>query len=916
MEPASTTARGDLGAAMLDRRARLAAGVVRLLGRLSRGLGLGEGSVIGGKAGLLIDHRLLAKLASGRQVALVSGTNGKTTTTAFLACALSALGEVATSRAGANMPQGLVAALAAAPWAPYAALEVDEGYLPSAIEALRPRVVVLTNLSRDQLDRTNEVRRLAHRWREAFRSSSAGEPSAGRVDEPSGSTRAAGGRPAHGLEGATGAGATGAGATGASEGWVPIVVANADDPLVAWAALAAPRAWFVGLGTTWRQDAAACPACGGVIDFFEAALGAREGSAGWRCRSCGLGRPEVVATATRDRLVTSTGECVEIALRMPGRFNAANAAQAAVAAHALGAPIGSSLRAIGKLEAVEGRFATVAAAGRTVRLVLAKNPAGFAEVLELLRPTSASVVVGINARDPDGHDPSWLYDVPFEELASPAVIATGERGLDLAVRLRYAGVAHALVRDQLAALAIAAGAERTEGAQEGAGQQAGGVEDAGLAEGLRADVVYIGNYTAFQELWRRIRRGRTTPRASWGGAVGSRLAPSGSGGRAEFLDRSPAASTSATGGQPDRSRVVRDRSSAFTVVLVYPELLGTYGDAGNATVLAARARWRGIPVEVVTVPLDQPLPLFGNLYLLGGGEDAPQALAAERLLGSGVRRGPLGAAVDRGALVFAVCAGFQILGTTFPGADGRPRDGLGLLDASTVRTGAARAVGELLVVPGPELRRRRRASSTSEGGALGDLEPGAPGPSSAAAGPGGSHADTTTAEASAPQPDAANGSTRLVATGEAHGSIPQFDKFDRVATAVAGLPFLTGFENHAGRTFLGPEARPLGRVLVGVGNGDGARSEGAIGAGVVATYLHGPVLARNPALADALIEVATGCELEPLDDEEEALLRAERLRALGWRTRRRLRALSRRADDQARRPRPRGARPARRAVVF
>jgi CobQ-like glutamine amidotransferase family enzyme len=240
------------------------------------------------------------------------------------------------------------------------------------------------------------------------------------------------------------------------------------------------------------------------------------------------------------------------------------------------------------------------------------------------------------------------------------------------------------------------------------------------------------------------------------------------------------------------------------VVVLFPELLGTYGDGGNAVVLARRLTWRGIDAEVVTVEADDPVPDDAELYLLGGGEDGPQAEAA-RLLG---RDGPLHRAVDGGAVVLAVCAGMQIAGRTFPGADGSTVEGLALLDVETVRTGEARAVGELLVTADPSL----------------------------------------------------------------------------------GLPPLTGFENHGGRTRLGPAATALGTVTAGVGNGSvsavgaGPATEGAItrrGAGrVVGTYLHGPVLARNPVLADLLISWAVGRDLEPLDDGEVDALRAERLRAI------------------------------------
>jgi CobQ-like glutamine amidotransferase family enzyme len=223
---------------------------------------------------------------------------------------------------------------------------------------------------------------------------------------------------------------------------------------------------------------------------------------------------------------------------------------------------------------------------------------------------------------------------------------------------------------------------------------------------------------------------------------------------------------------------------------LFPELLGTYGDRGNAIVLRQRLLWRGIDAEMVTVSLGTAVPTSCDVYLLGGGEDGPQSLAASEL----GRDGVLARAVDGGAAVFAVCAGLQILGQRFVGPDGKPRDGLGLLDCITL-AGPKRAIGELLADPDP-------ASS---------------------------------------------------------------------------LPTLTGYENHGGRTTPGPTATTLGRVRVGCGNGDG--TEGVVNGRVMGTYLHGPGLARNPALADLVLGWVAG-PLDPLPDEEVAALRAERIAAV------------------------------------
>lgn len=234
------------------------------------------------------------------------------------------------------------------------------------------------------------------------------------------------------------------------------------------------------------------------------------------------------------------------------------------------------------------------------------------------------------------------------------------------------------------------------------------------------------------------------------------------------------------------------------IAVVFPSLLGTYGDGGNGSVLAQRLRWRGIDAETVDVGVGEALPAEVDLYVLGGGEDSAQILAVSRLSDGTLRR-----AVDANRPVFAVCAGFQILGETF--LDGRDivHAGLGLLDCRTDRLPGSRAVGELL--------------------------------------------------------------------GEAR---------------LPGIGVVTGYENHGGRTVLGPAAQPFAVVREGVGNGDGG-VDGAVQGGVIATYLHGPALARNPALADALLTRVVGT-LAPLDDTAEQELRRERIaavrrRRIGWR---------------------------------
>jgi CobQ-like glutamine amidotransferase family enzyme len=213
-------------------------------------------------------------------------------------------------------------------------------------------------------------------------------------------------------------------------------------------------------------------------------------------------------------------------------------------------------------------------------------------------------------------------------------------------------------------------------------------------------------------------------------------------------------------------------------VRLYHDLLGTYGDQGNAEILVHRAKARSLEVELVEVTPGMPVPRSGDVYLLGGGEDGPQSTALDVLR----RDGGLNYAAAGGATVLAICAGFQIIGESLPDSSGQKTSGLGLVDAHTVYDTSPRSVGELVIQP-------------SRG----------------------------------------------------------------------GLPVLTGFENHQGLTQLGSEMPPLGIVRSGVGNGFD-KKEGVWHGNVFGSYMHGPVLARNPELADAVLQCAAG-PLKAFDDE-------------------------------------------------
>lgn len=231
--------------------------------------------------------------------------------------------------------------------------------------------------------------------------------------------------------------------------------------------------------------------------------------------------------------------------------------------------------------------------------------------------------------------------------------------------------------------------------------------------------------------------------------------------------------------------------SVLRIALVLPDLMGTYGDRGNALVLAKRLTWRGVTNEILTVLSSaEAVPDSCDIYLIGGGEDVAQHAAVRFLSrGRGLQR-----AAQAGAPVLGICGGLQVLGTGFRTGDGSWYEGLGLIDVVT-EPGSCRAIGEVAA-----------------------------------------------------------------------------------ESVIDGVGLLTGFENHLGRTRIGADTRPLGRLVHGIGNGHDS-AEGAVSGHIVCTYLHGPVLARNPVLADTMLEWAVGRPLAELPEigEIEAL-RAERAR--------------------------------------
>lgn len=369
--------------------------------------------MIGGLIAMTLDRSVLRQLAAGRRTVIVTGTNGKSTTTRMTSAALATLGSVATNAEGANMDAGLIAALAANRGAPLAALEVDEMHVPHVSDAVDPGVVVLLNLSRDQLDRVGEINVIER----TLRAGLARHPGA-------------------------------------------VVVANCDDVLMTSAAYDSPNVVWVAAGGSWSNDSVSCPRSGEVI--------VRD-RGHWYSTGADFKRPSPQWWFDDESLYGPDGLSLPMRLALPGAVNRGNAAQAVAAAVALGADPGKAVAAVSTVDEVAGRYRTVRVGAHEVRILLAKNPAGWQEALSMVDKHAAGVVISVNGQVPDGEDLSWLWDVRFELLAGEprargesgelqqreetAVVAAGERGTDLAVRLGYAGVEHTLVHDTVAAIA-------------------------------------------------------------------------------------------------------------------------------------------------------------------------------------------------------------------------------------------------------------------------------------------------------------------------------------------------------------------------------------------------------------------------------------------------------------------------------
>jgi lipid II isoglutaminyl synthase (glutamine-hydrolysing) len=387
----------------------------RAASRLSRLAGTGGGTTLPGKLLWKLDpgaiDALAARLPQG--AAVVSATNGKTTTTAMAAAILGRSSKLAWNRSGANLVSGVASALLAERDAELGLLEVDEGALPEVLRRVQPRAVLLCNLFRDQLDRYGELELIADRWREATAGLSEDALLVVNGDDPQ-------------------LGDLGSSRDGA-------IVYGIDDPRQAHPTL------------QHAADSRHCVRCGRPYEFAAAYVGHL---GDYRCPACGHERPPLEVRATEIELsgldsasfsLETPDGSARVRLPLPGLYNVYNALGAAALAHALGASLHEIRDGLERFGAAFGRFERITAGDRTILVLLIKNPAGANEVVRTLQlgGSPSLLLVALNDAIADGKDVSWIWDVDLEPLLETTglLVASGDRAAELGVRCLYGGLA-------------------------------------------------------------------------------------------------------------------------------------------------------------------------------------------------------------------------------------------------------------------------------------------------------------------------------------------------------------------------------------------------------------------------------------------------------------------------------------------
>lgn len=594
-----------------------------------------SGGALPGKLGLAIDPELVTHLACLLDASVViTGTNGKTTTTNLIADAVAASGaSCVCNRAGNNMETGITGALLeansdrrrTAGTRRVGVFECDELYTVRILPRLKPTYFVLLNLFRDQLDRYGEIDHTQDVIAQALASSP-----------------------------------------------TTTLIFNADDPLCASIADRVPNPSLpFGLnGPTGGEashiaESRFCAHCNAPLEYDYIQYG-QLGS--YHCPACGWRRPDLASGASNVHL-TSTGYSFELKAQQDGssqtaslstRYNGLymvyNITAAWTAAWVLDALDGDSSRFQGVLDTyvpTGGRMTRWQAKGRIVATDLAKNPVGFDRQIQQIKASGGKLMAFyLNDADADGRDVSWIWDVDFECLSAPGVraFAGGSRAHDLQVRLKYAGIDASLVNGIGDVIDTLAG------------------EDVG--EVLHA----VANYTAFPPIVKELE--------GLGDVVtgDAKTVP---------IDMTPIHDDDDT----PRSDKMLDLDRPLRIVHLYPDALNLYGDGGNAIVLERRCRWRGIPVEVDDVRMGDVLDLStADIVLIGGGADRDQLAVANELRH---QRDELQGYVEDDGVVLAICGSYQLLGRSYYMGDEKV-EGLGIIAGDTVR-GEGRLTGNVAV---------------------------------------------------------------------------------------------------------------------------------------------------------------------------------------------------------------------------
>lgn len=612
-----------------------------------------SGGALPGKIGLAIDPELIAHLAGLLDASVVvTGTNGKTTTTNLIADAVGASGLTCVcNRAGNNMETGITGALLeanserrrTAGTVRVGVFECDELYTVRVLPRLKPTHFVLLNLFRDQLDRYGEI----DHTQDAIASALASSPQT-------------------------------------------VLIFNADDPLCSSIAdrVPNPRVPFgiqgaTGTETSRMAESRFCAKCNAALEYEYLQYGQL---GAYRCPACGWERPELEAWAHD---VSLSAEGYSFGLRLPdgkhgetardlrlttaynGLYMVYNIMAACTAASAAGA---DPERFQGVLDAyvpTGGRMTRWLAMGRTVASDLAKNPVGFDRQIQQIKASDGRLMAFfLNDAEADGRDVSWIWDVDFECLATaPGVRAFvgGSRANDLQVRLKYAGIDAQIVDGIEQALAAVAGEPE---------------EDALFA---------VANYTAFPPVVADLKR--LSSDAAYSTTAGRAAAPDphGSNERAEHGGTSASGNTASNGHEAATAAAALDRP--LRVVHLYPDALNLYGDGGNAMVIERRCAWRGIPVRVDDVHMGDELDLdTADIVLIGGGADRDQLAVAHELRS---QRDALASYVEDDGVMLAICGSYQLLGRSYYMGD-KKIEGLGIIAADTVR-GDGRLTGNVAV---------------------------------------------------------------------------------------------------------------------------------------------------------------------------------------------------------------------------